>query len=93
MKSRIIRSLILTLTLPPKLCSETLLSRHRHLELWYAVPMAGAVLHTLNIRLFSDHLSYIINHAEDQVIFVDRSLLKSLWAIQGLSFIFFKNQQ
>src|SRR5438552_18872304 len=44
---------------------------YRHLELYFAVPCAGAVLHTLNLRLASDQLSYIINHAEDRVIFVD----------------------
>ena len=47
----------------------------RHLELYFAAPCSGRVLHTLNIRLFPDQLSYIVNHAEDEVIFVDRSLL------------------
>jgi fatty-acyl-CoA synthase len=47
----------------------------RHLELYFAAPCTGRVLHTLNIRLFPDQLSYIVNHAEDEVIFVDRSLL------------------
>jgi fatty-acyl-CoA synthase len=36
-----------------------------HLEAYLAVPCMGAVLHTLNIRLFADQLSYVINHAED----------------------------
>src|SRR3954466_13524482 len=47
----------------------------RHLELYFAAPCTGRVLHTLNIRLFPDQLTYIVNHAEDEVIFVDRSLL------------------
>lgn len=47
----------------------------RHLELWFAVPCSGRVLHTLNIRLFPEQLTYIVNHAEDEVIFVDHSLL------------------
>jgi len=47
----------------------------RHLELYYAVPGIGAVLHTLNPRLFHDQLSFIIQHAEDEVIFVDPHLL------------------
>ena len=47
----------------------------RHFELYFAIPCTGAVLHTLNIRLFSDQLSYIVNHAEDKVIFVDDSLV------------------
>src|SRR4051812_47962007 len=52
---------------------------HRHLELYYAAPCTGRVLHTLNIRLFPDQLTYIVNHAEDEVIFVDRSLVPALW--------------
>ena len=46
----------------------------RHLELYLAVPSMGAVLHTLNIRLFEDDLRYIVAHAEDKVIFLDASL-------------------
>ena len=53
----------------------------RHLELYYAAPCTGRVLHTLNIRLFADQLTYIVNHAEDEVIFVDRSLMGVLWPI------------
>src|SRR3954468_22993286 len=53
----------------------------RHLELWYGVPCTNRVLHTLNIRLFPDQLTYIVNHAEDEVIFVDRSLLGLLWPL------------
>jgi fatty-acyl-CoA synthase len=51
----------------------------RHLELYYAAPCTGRVLHTLNIRLFPEQLTYIVNHAEDEVVFVDRSLLPVLW--------------
>jgi fatty-acyl-CoA synthase len=47
----------------------------RHLELYFAAPCTGRVLHTLNIRLFPEQLTYVVNHAEDEVIFVDRSLL------------------
>jgi fatty-acyl-CoA synthase len=39
----------------------------------------GRVLHTLNIRLFPEQLTYIVNHAEDEVIFVDRSLAALLF--------------
>src|SRR5215210_9423692 len=46
----------------------------RHLELYFAAPCTGRVLHTLNIRLFADQLTYVVNHAEDEVVFVDRSL-------------------
>ena len=51
----------------------------RHLELYLAVPSMGAVLHTLNIRLFPDQLVYIANHAEDKVAIVDASLAP-LWS-------------
>ena len=47
----------------------------RHLELYFAAPCTGRVLHTLNIRLFPEQQVYIANHAEDDVVFVDRSLL------------------
>jgi fatty-acyl-CoA synthase len=50
----------------------------RHLELYYAAPMHGYVLHTLNIRLFPEQLEYIVNHAEDAFVFVDASLLKAI---------------
>jgi len=50
----------------------------RHLEIYLAAPCMGAVLHTLNIRLFADQLTYIANHAEDKIIFVDDSLVPLL---------------
>ena len=50
----------------------------RHLELYFAAPCTGRVLHTLNIRLFPEQLTYIVNHAADEVIFVDRSLIGQL---------------
>src|SRR3954447_23698623 len=53
----------------------------RHLELYFAAPCSGRVLHTLNIRLFADQLNYIVNHASDEVIFVDRSLIELLWPL------------
>lgn len=55
---------------------------HRHLELYFAIPGIGSVLHTLNLRLFQEQLIYIINHAEDKVIFVDQDLLPLLEAIK-----------
>jgi fatty-acyl-CoA synthase len=55
----------------------------RHLELYFAVPCAGAVLHTLNLRLAPDQLAYIVNHAADSVIFVDAALLPMLEGIRG----------
>ncbi len=53
----------------------------RHLELYFAPPCTGRVLHTLNIRLFADQVTYVANHAEDEVVFVDRSLLPLLWPL------------
>jgi fatty-acyl-CoA synthase len=50
-------------------------NNQRHLELYMAVPCVGAVLHTLNIRLFAEQLTYIVNHAADRVIFIDESLV------------------
>jgi fatty-acyl-CoA synthase len=47
---------------------------HRHLELYWAAPLSGAVLHTINIRLSPRDLVYIVNHAGDAVLFVDASL-------------------
>lgn len=51
---------------------------YRHLELYFAIPCIGAVLHTLNVRLFADQLVYIINNAEDKIIFVDGDLVPIL---------------
>jgi fatty-acyl-CoA synthase len=54
----------------------------RHLELYFAVPCFGAVLHTLNPRLAADQLAFIINHAGDQVVFVDAVLAPLLLQIR-----------
>jgi fatty-acyl-CoA synthase len=53
-------------------------NNQRHFELYFAIPCVGAILHTLNIRLFEQQLTYIVNHAEDRVIFVDDSLVPVL---------------
>ncbi|MFC0186753.1 long-chain fatty acid--CoA ligase [Fictibacillus aquaticus] len=50
-------------------------NHHRHLEVYFAAPGMGAVLHTINIRLSAEHIAYIINHAEDKVLLVDEDLL------------------
>ncbi len=57
---------------------------HRHLELYYAVPMIGAVLHTVNIRLFPDQAAFVLDHAGDRAVFVDGSLVKPLKAALAL---------
>ncbi len=47
---------------------------HRHMEVYFAAPLMGMVLHTVNIRLSPQDITYIINHAEDRVLVVDASL-------------------
>ena len=56
----------------------------RHLELYLAVPCMGAVLHTVNIRLFEDDLRYIVGHAEDRAIFLDASLCDVMPSFDGV---------
>src|SRR3954452_14549259 len=56
----------------------------RHLELYLAVPSLGAVLHTLNIRLFEEDIRYIVGHAEDRVIFLDASLADAMPSFEGV---------
>jgi fatty-acyl-CoA synthase len=52
----------------------------RHMEAWYGIMGLGAVCHTLNPRLFPEQLCYIINHAEDRIIFTDLTFLPTLIA-------------
>ena len=57
---------------------------HRaHLEAYYAVPLTGRILHTINIRLSATHLRFIVNDAGDEALIVDRSLLSALWPLVG----------
>ena len=56
---------------------------YRHLELYYAVSCMGAVLHTVNPRLFPEQLEFIINHAEDKLLFIDPTLLPALAPLAG----------
>jgi len=58
------------------------LNTHRHLELYFGVPSMGAVLHTANFRLPPHHLAYILNHAEDKVLFIDEDLVFIIEAIK-----------
>jgi fatty-acyl-CoA synthase len=53
-------------------------NNQEHMEAYFAVPCMGAVLHTLNLRLFPDQLVYVINHAEDKVVIVDDSIVPLL---------------
>jgi fatty-acyl-CoA synthase len=56
---------------------------HRHLELYFAVPCLGAVLHTVNIRLSDEHIAYIVDHAADVALFVDPDLVPTVRRIAG----------
>jgi fatty-acyl-CoA synthase len=56
---------------------------YRHLEIYYAVSCMGAVMHTVNPRLFPEQLEYIINHATDRILFIDPTLLPLLEGLKG----------
>lgn len=51
-------------------------NHYQHFELYYAIPGVGAICHPLNIRLSSEQIEFIVNHAEDKVVFLDASLIK-----------------
>jgi len=57
---------------------------YRHLELYYGVSGAGAVLHTINPRLHPEQIAYIVNHADDQLLFFDLTFLPLVAAIAPL---------
>ncbi len=54
----------------------------RHLELYFAIPCLGAVLHTVNHRLSTDQIEYIVNHAEDHILFLDKSVAGMIAELQ-----------
>ncbi len=54
---------------------------YRHFELYYAISGMGAVCHTINPRLFQDQIAYIVNHAEDRVLFVDLTFVTLVEAL------------
>jgi fatty-acyl-CoA synthase len=56
---------------------------HRHMELYYAVSGTGRILHTLNPRLHPDQLAWIVNHADDRVLFFDLTFMPLIEAIAG----------
>jgi acyl-CoA synthetase (AMP-forming)/AMP-acid ligase II len=73
-------------------------NNYQHIELYFGIPAAGAVCHTLNLRLFPEQLAFVINHAEDRVLFVDGTLLPLLERvaeqIPGVShFVFFNAEK
>ncbi|WP_332651399.1 long-chain fatty acid--CoA ligase [Lysinibacillus sp. 54212] len=58
-------------------------NQHRHLEAYFAVPCAGACLHMVNIRLSPEHITYIINHAEDKILIIDEDLVPIIEEVQA----------
>lgn len=57
-------------------------NQHRHLEAYFAVPCTGACLHMVNIRLSAEHISFIINHAEDKMLIIDEDLVPIIESVQ-----------
>jgi fatty-acyl-CoA synthase len=55
---------------------------YRHFELYYAISCSGAVCHTINPRLFPEQVEYIVNHAEDKLVFIDPAFLPLLEGLQ-----------
>jgi len=75
-RARQMANALRSLGVKPGSCVATLAwNGYRHMELYYAVSGSGAVLHTLNPRLHADQLSYIMNHAQDQILFFDLTFL------------------
>ncbi len=58
-------------------------NHYQHLEMYFGIPGAGAVCHTLNVRLFPSQLAYIVNHAEDRVVCIDASVLPLYERVAG----------
>ncbi len=58
-------------------------NHYQHLEMYFGIPGAGAVSHTLNVRLFPSQLAYIVNHAEDRVVCIDASVLPLYERVAG----------
>src|SRR5918998_2398273 len=54
----------------------------RHLETWYGITGLGAIYHTVNPRLFEDQIIYIVNHAEDRVMFLDLTFVPLIEKLQ-----------
>jgi acyl-CoA synthetase (AMP-forming)/AMP-acid ligase II len=55
----------------------------RHLETWYGITGLGAIYHTVNPRLFEDQIAYIINHAEDRILFLDLTFVPLMERLQA----------
>ena len=79
-RARKLASALEYLDVPTGACVATFAwNSHRHVELYLAVPGTGRILHTVNHRSFRDQITYMVNSASDDVVFVDRSLLPTVW--------------
>ncbi len=67
---------------PQARCATIAWNNRRHLEIYFGAPGAGFVCHTINPRLFPEQLVYIINHAEDEVLFIDQTFIPLVKAIR-----------
>ena len=75
-RARRLANALARLGVAPGECVGTLAwNGYRHFELYYGVSGMGAVLHTINPRLFRDQLEYIVNHADDRLVFFDLTFL------------------
>jgi acyl-CoA synthetase (AMP-forming)/AMP-acid ligase II len=68
---RVAKRLVMDGIAPGDRCATLAWNTWRHLEAWYGITGAGAVYHTVNPRLFEEQILYIVNHAEDRVLFLD----------------------
>ena len=79
-RARKLASALEYLGVPTGACVATFAwNSHRHVELYLAAPGTGRILHTVNHRSFRDQITYMVNSASDDVVFVDRSLLPTVW--------------
>ncbi len=67
---------------PQTRCGTIAWNNRRHLEIYFGVSSAGFVCHTINPRLFPEQLIYIINHADDQVLFIDKTFVPLVAAVR-----------
>ena len=67
---------------PQTRCATIAWNNRRHLEVYFGVSGAGFVCHTINPRLFPEQLAYIITHADDRVLFIDKSFVPLVKAIR-----------
>jgi fatty-acyl-CoA synthase len=68
---------------PQTRCGTIAWNNRRHLEIYFGVSSAGFVCHTINPRLFPEQLIYIINHADDQVLFIDKTFVPLVAAVRA----------